>query len=268
MKGWILAAWTTFPAAAGANEPFDFTRVTQPALLGTGEVTGAVGTELQRPISEYERTSGGGGGGGGTGLGGRSAYEGVQHRAYAYGGLAPWLVLGAEQNLRQTDVDAFEIGMLAPEIRFVWNGIPALRDMPVTLSTFGGARLRLGAGHRRGSSAVAGMGLDHDFGRWVLATSLAFEKSVDGELDDRGLRYGQAIGLRFAKVWTAAMEAWGNLVWTSGAPFQHDHHLGPSLRWAFAEQAWLSSNLAGAIRERPNRGFTDWTWMLQIGVAF
>ncbi len=250
------------------GEPFEFTRIVQPALLGRGDVTAAHSTELRRPVTETERDGGGGGGGGGAGLGGRSAYDGVQHREYAYVGIAPWLVVGAEQTVQQTDIDAFELGRLAPEVRVPFRGIPALSDLPVDLSAFGGARLRLRDERRRGHSAVAGIGLDHEVGRLVLSTSVAYETAIEGELDEKGIRYGGAVGVRLGAGWTAAAETWGVLVWTEPDLFQQDHHLGPSLRLALGEHSWISTNVSGAIRERPHRGFVDVTWMTQLGLAF
>lgn len=257
-------------AAPAAAEQSAFTRVSQDVNVGERDFNSAWSMEMSRAISEQQRSStpspgGGGGGGGGTGEG-KNSYQGVMHRFYAFYGPTDYFDLGAEQSIRQNSLGDFQYGVLMPRMALKLNPLApgALGGLPVTLSTFVGSQVRINA--QRDSSIITGLQLDRTLGRFSFVSSGAFETTLNSANRENGSRYEAGASYRIWSPLSAAVEAWGTLVWPEQGVFRQTHHAGPSFKLQL-EKAWFSVNGSLGYKEQPNKIFWDQTYMFQVGMG-
>jgi hypothetical protein len=206
-------------------------------------------------------TKGDGGGGGGGDLGGQKDYQGVTHRIVGYYGILHWLSVGVDQTIQQRTASEFDYGVLAAEARF---RLPLLERLGVAPSAFVGPRLRVNA--RRGSSMVAGLGVERNRGRLKLAVDAGFETAVTPTNRESSMRYEAGASVQLTRLLSAALEAWGVLEWPDSGPFQYAHHGGPTLKLRH-DWFWAAVNAGFGLKDRPNKTFYDTTCMVQLGVA-
>ena len=258
----IAAAILALLAGGGASaEQFDYLRMTQPSSLDRNAFTAAYNVEVSRGMLTMDKGTGGGGTGGGGGLGGRSDYQGVNHRLYAWYAPLKWLAIGVEQSVKQPDVDTFTYGVLYPEVRF---RLPWLREHHLTPSVFTGSRIRVNA--RRPSTMVTGVGLERRHGRFGVLGEVAFETSLAEDNRENGLRYEAGGIVQLVGPVVVGLEAWGSVVWQEGAQLQHDFHIGPTLKVRL-HRFWVGANVGAGIKERPNKTFYDYGCIGQVGFA-
>jgi len=251
------------PSRSSHAEQFDFTLVTQPQVVGAGNVDALYGVDGAVLMTSVQKAnpSGVAGAGGSNGVKG---YQGVNHKLAAYVGATPWLMFGLEQSISTTNTsaDGVTLGVLVPEVRFK---VLRFDSAPVAISVFTAPRVRLSA--RRSSTVTAGTGLE--IGQYAVrfATNVAFETSTSSEQRENGFRYNAGLAFPLVGILRGAVEAWGQMTWPELGTRQQAHHIGPTLKIRM-NQAWIAANVNTGLKDQPNKVFYEWGAAVQIGMAW